>query len=824
MRFLGYLMLLPCCLKAASGIAFFEQKIRPVLVKNCYECHSAEAVKKGKIKSGLQLDTRAGVLTGGERGAAIVSGKPAESLLLAAVQQSGELKMPPSGKLSDTVIADIKRWIKLGAPDPRDGKMVEVVKADDFVKAREFWSFRPVRKPTRPVVKDRTWPQSDLDWFVAHRREAKNLKPKPDADGRTLVRRLYFDLVGLPPTPEEASRWSLRLGVSGNGGSTPKRELQLLVDELLASPHFGERWGRHWLDVARYAESNGRARNVLWHHAWRYRDWVIKAFNDDLPFNEFVKQQVAGDLLPAKGKKRDDLIVAAGFLALGPKAVEERRTELFTMDVIDEQIDVITRGFMGLSVACARCHDHKFDPVPTKDYYSLAGILLSTRTQYGFGPPHNWNINNDSEYQSIGPHVKDRLSKAAEYRQAVHAKIRERGKARSDRYRVVRRKADWQRKLKAAKDEAKKELESGIEEMEAEIKDWDERIKKMEEELAALQEDVPPMPGFAMSAREKEKPEDCRVYIRGEVTTPGKRVPRGNLRFLDLPGIKPISAGESGRRQLADWLAHDENPLTPRVFVNRVWQRLFGRGLVTTPDDFGKTGAKPSHPELLDHLASEFVANGWSMKQLIRSIVLSRTYRMSSDPDRANQRVDPENQWLWRMSPRRLGAEPFRDAVLAVSGELDREPRARSVIAEYHEFKDFEFNSAVKLTQEQMRMNHRSIYLPIVRGNLPELLDLFDFADPDSLTGKRDETTVPAQSLYLMNGEWIIEQADHLAKRLEELPHDEARVKRLFQLAYARPPSVQETERTLRFTHDDPERWRSVCQGILASSEFRVIR
>ncbi|MGB0581723.1 MAG: DUF1553 domain-containing protein [Limisphaerales bacterium] len=806
MRFLlGVLIgLLPCCLKAASGIAFFEQKIRPVLAKHCYECHSAQAAKKGKIKSGLQLDTRTGVQTGGERGSAL-------KLIVSALRQDGELKMPPSGKLSDLVIADFQRWIEMGAPDPRDGEMVEVVQADDFEKAREFWSFRPVRKSARPEVKDKDWPRSELDWFVAYRREAKDLRPAGYATKRTLIRRLYFDLVGLPPSPDELSRWV-------------EADSRDLVDELLASPHFGERWGRHWLDVARYADSNGRARNVLWHHAWRYRDWVIKAFNDDLPFNEFVKHQVAGDLLPAKGRERDDMIVAAGLLALGPKAVEERRTELFTMDVIDEQIDVITRGFMGLSVSCARCHDHKFDPVPTKDYYSLAGILLSTKTQYGYGPPHNWNINNDTEYQPIGPHVEERLPQAAEYREKVIAKIRERGKARSDRYRVVRRKADSERKLKKVADDAKKELNASIKKMAAEIEDWDERIKKMEEELEALQADVPPQPGYAMSVREKVKPEDCRVYIRGEVTTPGKKVARGNLRFLDLAGIKPISEGESGRRQLAEWIAHEKNPLTPRVFVNRVWQQLFGRGLVTTPDDFGKTGAKPSHPQLMDHLAAEFIDNDWSVKNLIRSIVLSRTYQMASEPDGVNQSVDPENEWLWRMSPRRLQAEPFRDAVLAVSGQLDRKPRARSVIAEYQEFKEFEFNSAVKLTQEQMRINHRSVYLPIVRGNLPELLDLFDFADPDSLAGKRDETTVPAQSLYLMNGEWIIEQAKFLAQRLEELPHDGVRVNRLFQLAYARPPSPVEKARTLRFVHDDPERWHVVCQSVLASTEFRVIR
>ena len=807
---------------ADPGIAFFEKRIRPVLAANCYECHSAAAVEKGKIKGGLQLDSRQGIRKGGDTGPAVVPKGVSKSLILSALRQTEGLEMPPKGKLPDSVIADFQKWIAMGAPDPRAGEMVEVVKADDFEKAREYWSFRPVQKPKLPVIANPQWPRRDLDHFVAARLSRQDMSPAGDAEPRRLVRRLYFDLVGLPPSPEEMDRWSRRLRSNRQEGLTA------LVDELLASAHFGERWGRHWLDVARYADSNGRARNVLWHHAWRYRDWVIQAFNDDLPFNEFVKQQVAGDLLPAENRAvRDSMIVAAGFLALGPKAVEERRTELFTMDVIDEQIDVITRGFMGLSVSCARCHDHKFDPVPTKDYYSLAGILLSTRTQYGYGPPHNWNINNDSEYQAIGPQANQRLPKAAEYRKQVTAKIRERGKARSDRYRVVRRKADSQRKLNTATGETKQELESGIKEMEAEIKDWDERIKQMEEELQAMQDNVPAQPDFAMSARDREEPEDCRVYIRGEVTTPGKRVARGNLRFLNLSGIAPISAGESGRRQLAEWLAHDQNPLTPRVYVNRVWQQLFGRGLVTTPDDFGKTGEKPSHPQLLDHLAAEFVAEAWSVKALIRTIVLSRTYQMSSAPHRVNHSVDPENKWLWRMSPRRLEAEPFRDAVLAVSGQLDRTPRKRSVIAEYHEFKDYEFNTAVKLTQAQMRMNHRSVYLPVVRGNLPELLQLFDFADPDSLAGTRSQTTVPAQSLYLMNGDWVIEQAEHLAARLRrDMDGDPDRIEMLFRLAYGRRPDRGELERILRFLLDSDEKlaWRMLCQNVLASSEFRFVQ
>jgi hypothetical protein len=823
----------PCLWSADSGTEFFEKKIRPVLAKNCYECHSGAAAKKGKLKGGLQLDTRAGIRKGGDSGAAVTPNKPEASLILFALRQEKNLEMPPRGKLPDSVIADFGKWLEIGAPDPRDGEAIEVVRVDDFEKAREFWSFRPVSNPSRPKVKESSWPRSKIDFFVAQKREAAGLVMADDSDPRVLVRRLYFDLIGLPPTPKDVVRWSSRICVPENRSGTPKRELEQgaiaeLVAELLASARFGERWGRHWLDVARYADSNGQARNVLWHHAWRYRDWVIKAFNEDLPFNEFVKQQVAGDLLPSVNlAQRDGRLVAAGFMALGPKSVEERKKDEFTMDVIDEQIDIVTRGIIGLSVSCARCHDHKFDPVPTKDYYALAGILLSTKTLYGYGPPTIWNIDNDSGYRAIGPNVEELSAAAADHRTAVIAKTRERGKARSDRYRVVRRKNDTQRKLKSAKGDAQKEFVAAIKEQEAEIKEWDGRIEKMEEELLALQDNPPPQPGFAMSAMDQAEPEDCRIYIRGEVSTPGKKTPRGNLRFLDIPGIAPISSGQSGRLQWAEWLASDENPLTPRVFVNRVWQHLFGRGLVTTPDDFGKTGAKPTHPDLLDHLAAEFVAKDWSVKELIRAIVLSRTYQMGSAPNAANQAKDPENKWLWRMNPRRLPVEPYRDAILAVSGRLDLQPRERSVLAGYHEFKEFEFNSKTKITQERMKMDHRSVYLPVVRGNLPEMLELFDFANPDTLTGTRDETTVPAQSLFLMNGAWIIEQSRHLARRLlSEGDDDVARMRRLYELAYSRPSTAREVERGMQFidSGDRAKQWAKLCQVVLASSEFRYLR
>jgi hypothetical protein len=801
-------------ISAADGMAFFESKIRPVLATHCYECHSQEAVAKGKVKGGLQLDTRTGIRKGGDTGPAVVPRDPMRSLILSALRHEGSLEMPPKGKLSDTIIAHFEKWIAMGAPDPRDGEVEEIVKATDFAKAREFWSLRPIVKPEVPKVVKSEWTDTALDRFVIAKLEEKSLRVNEAAEWSVLIRRLYFDLIGLPPTPEEMEQ--------AKAGS-----LATLVDELLASRHFGERWGRHWLDLARYADSNGRARNMIWHHAWRYRDWVIDSFNADMPYDHFIRAQIAGDTLPADSQAEHDAnMIATGFLALGPKSVEEPKREQFRMDVIDEQIDILSRAFLGLSVACARCHDHKFDPVPTRDYYALAGIFRSTGTRYGFGPPMVYRINNDGGYQAIGTDATRLLPVAAKHRAKVITDTKAFSKARSDRYRVVRRRADSQRKLKSAKGAIKKELETSIGTMDLEIKDWDNRIDKLESELQTLRTNAPPQPNYAMAAVDADTIENSRIHIRGEIATLGDHVPRGLLRVLDFSDIDPISSGDSGRRQLADWIAHRDNPLPARVLVNRVWQHLFGRGLVTTPDDFGKTGSSPSHPALLDYLAAQFIEDGWSIKKLIRRIVLSRSYRSSSAPNPLNEKTDPENNWLWRMSPKRLEVEPFRDAVLTVSGALNKTPARRSVLAGYHTFNELEFNTKIKITQDQMNSDHRSVYLTLPRGTLPEMLQLFDFPDPSTLAGARDETTVPAQSLFLMNSSWMITLAEKLAARLGENGDDESRVRHLFALVYSRSPQDAELSRIVSYVrkHDSAARWVSVCQSVLASAEFRYVR
>ncbi|MDA1161518.1 MAG: PSD1 and planctomycete cytochrome C domain-containing protein [Planctomycetota bacterium] len=813
---------------SAEGVTFFEKKIRPILMKHCYECHSAASVTKGELRGALQLDTREGIRRGGDAGPAVVPGKPDQSLLLAAIRHEQDLEMPPDGgPLPASVIKDVTEWITMGAPDPRDGKPVAA--SFDFSRSRDFWSLQPVRFPSPPNVINKTWPRSDLDRFVLARREERNIQAAADAPQRVLLRRLFFDIVGLPPTPDELQQFQ----------SMP---IEPVVDYLLNSPHFGERWGRHWLDVARFSESNGRARNMAWHNAWRYRDWVIDAFNADLPYDQFIAQQIAGDLLPAGNREqRDRQIIATGFLALGPKSLEELNRELFRMDIIDEQIDVICRGILGLSVSCARCHDHKFDPVPTSDYYALAGILQSTDTLYGIGPMGIKGVN-DSALAAIGADADELAGPANEHLESVKVQTQKRNTARSDRYRVVRRVADSKRKLgKPGTDEDA--LGKEIATMEAEIKDWDERIRNMDAELAELVANPTPQPQFAMGVRDYPQPEDCRIRVRGEPANHGDHVQRGVLRCVEVTGLPGISGRESGRLQLAQWLTSRDNPLTARVMVNRVWQHLSGRGLVDTPDDFGATGSPPSHPLLLDYLTSRFMAQNWSMKQLIREIVLSRTYQLSSDNAGNGPELDPDNVLLWQMSLRRLEVEPFRDALLAVSGRLNPDRPQGSVIQQIGVFSDYEFNSKVKLTPEMINTDHRTVYLPVVRGLLPETLSLFDFADPNSLTGRRDETTVPSQALFLMNSPTMITFANDTAGRLlsQKQMDDAQRLHWLYELALARKPTAAEQSVVLNFLAGKHEfiettgetrsesdihqqTWLSVCQAVLASSEFRHVK
>ncbi|MFN0075030.1 MAG: DUF1549 and DUF1553 domain-containing protein [Prosthecobacter sp.] len=659
-------------------------------------------------------------------------------------------------------------------------------------------------------------PGASIDGLIDKQLAEKKLVPNAAASRSALVRRLYLDLTGLPPTD-----------------MADKSDLADVVDALLKSPHFGERWGRHWLDIARYADSNGRDRNVMNYHAWRYRDYVIASLNADKPYDVFIQEQIAGDLMPTQDTlQRNERLTATAFLALGAKAFEESKQDLFHMDVVDEQIEMIGRGVLGLSVACARCHDHKFDPIPTADYYAIAGILRSTQPLYGHGPRGiKATMFHHTDFHPLGDEGAQKLAPAAlAYFTKLDADILTMQTARSSRYGVWRRVNDAKRLVESSSGEAKTKAEADLKAIEAQIADWDVKIKKLEADVEALKITPPPQPAWTMGARDRSEIMDCRIHIRGETTTLGDTVPRGFLQVISLPGVKPPAKTQSGRLELAQWLTHRGNPLTARVMVNRVWQKLFGRALVTTPDDFGVNSAKPSHPELLDYLAVRFMEQGWSVKKLIREIVLSKAYQRSTDQSVKATQSDPDNIWLWRMSPRPVEVEVLRDSILALSGQLDPYPPQKQFLERFHPQKDAElFTFTPFLTADAIVDHHRSVYLPIVRGTLPEMFPLFNFAPPERPMAQREESIVPAQSLFLMNNAWVLEQARHTATRLlsdTTIADDSKRLDRLYERAFFRAPTPAEQSRALAYlkTSGPETAWTSLCQTVIASAEFRVVR
>jgi hypothetical protein len=769
-------------------IAFFEKSIRPVLVKECYACHAAGAMK---VRGGLMLDTRDGLRKGGDSGPALVPGDPRNSLLVKALKHSqDDLKMPPKKKLPAEVVADFEKWVAQGAPDPRGGAVRVTKNEIDIEKGRTFWSFRPPAQAAPPAVRDAAWPRGDIDLFLLAGLEAKGLRPAPDADARTLLRRLSFDLTGLPPTPEDVEAFVTEYAAN------PEAALGAAADRLLASPRFGERWGRHWLDVARYAESSGRANNFAYPHAWRYRDYVIASFNADKPYDQFVREQLAGDLLAARDDaQKTEFLTATGFLAVGPKTHNERDRRQFEMDLADEQIDATFQAFQALTVACARCHDHKFDPVPQKDYYALAGIFRSTQTCYG--TIRIIQSNHPSpllELPKSGGAPAGLEPLTAEARAEIEKQMKD---LRERATMVTGQNAFLQRIFLGT------------------------RRAVLASRLTLYEADGTPRL-LAMGARERPNPSASRLYVRGELDQPGETVPRGFPQVLTAR--QPAITGGSGRRELADWIASKENPLTARVMANRVWLHLVGRGLVATPDNFGASGQRPSHPALLDHLALSFAANGWSVKKLVRAVVLSRAYRMSSRFDRTNFEADPDNVLVWRVPQRRLESEALRDTMLALAGRLDLAPPRGDAVA-----RNGEGNVGFRFRPDEAAATdpHRTVYLPVVRDLVPEVLTLFDFPDPSLIIGERATTTIPAQSLYLMNNPFVIRQAGAMAdKLLAGAGNDAARLRRAYLLCYARPPSDKEVEAARHFLDDYGQKqtrratWAALCQALFAGAEF----
>lgn len=758
----------------AAGLQFFESKIRPVLVDKCYECHSAQAKK---VKGELWLDTRAGIRKGGENGPAVVPGDLEKSLMVKAIHYADkDTAMPPKKQLPDNVIADIETWIKMGAPDPREGAAAVSLKMSPE-EAKTFWSLQPVRAPALPDVKDKSWAWNDLDRFVRAEQEKKAIQPVADADRMTLVRRIYFDLTGLPPTPQQTSDFV---------HDPDTNVLEKTVDKLLRSQQFGERWGRHWLDIARYGESTGKERNYPYPEAWRYRDYVIAAFNRDLPYDQFIKEQIAGDLLPVKSAAdRNDHVVATGFLALGTKSVAEKNRNLFINDLIDEQIDVVTRGFLGLTISCARCHDHKFDPVAMTDYYALAGIFRSTETCYGI---NGGKVRSPSNLLPlISPDTPVALAQTTLDPEDQKPVGKKRGRNLS-------------KKAKNAP-------------------------------LPVITMEVSPdvkVIGSAMGVHEG-KIGDSPLYDRGEPDEPRAPVRRGLIPAIQVDKTPVIPPGQSGRLQLAEWIASPNNPLTARVAVNRVWMQLFGAGIVATSDNFGKMGMRPSNPALLDYLAARFMQNGWSVKSLIRDMVLSHTYQLSSARDAKNQSLDPDNLTLWHAAQRRLDAEAIRDSVLAITGELDYQPAQGSVVST---FPDSDLGKARVYGMLANDSVVRSVYLPIVRNRVPEILETFDFAEPSLLTASRDVTNVPPQALFMLNGDFIDKQSNIAARILMQAPMSDAeRINAAYWRMLCRPATPAEQSRAVSFLQNmgklggAAERgMTALCQALFASAEFRYIK
>jgi hypothetical protein len=948
----------------ADGLEFFEKKIRPLLAERCYECHS----QGKKVKGGLRLDTDGGWLAGGDSGPAVQAGNPDASLLIKAIRYTDrDLKMPPKKKLPPEEVALLEAWVKRGAPAPTAniaGTRAKQVGLS-IEEGRKFWAFIPPKRAPAPAVKNSAWPHNDIDRFILAQIEGRGLQPARDADRPSLIRRAYFDLIGLPPTPEQIDEFV---------HDTRPDAFARVVDALLASPHYGERWGRHWLDVARFAESSGGGRTLLFKDAWRFRDYVIESFNQDAPFDRLIREQIAGDLLPYDSpEQRRRQLIATAFLALGPTNYEEQDKGALRMDIVDEQLDTLGKAFLGMTIGCARCHDHKFDPIPTKDYYALAGILRSTRTLFNY-------TDNVARWVDTPLPVSGEMERTLQEREAQVAAVTEQLEAaraalakfaaRAEpiveqpgepiplsalRGIVVddaeaKRVGDWKHstysrsyigdgylhdlndgkgektltfvpkvprtavyevrlaypafpsrasnvtvtvfhadgenevivdqtvpppingrflslgRYRFEKDGAGYVLVSnqgtrgyvnvdavqllGEEDLAAPDpaiaaanpeadnaqRAATRRVKELETELKKLTAEGPKRE-VTMSVREEEDIGDTEIRIRGNVRNLGPRVPRGFLEVAMTGPAPQFSAKESGRRELADWIASPANPLTARVFANRVWTWLFGTGLVRTVDNFGTTGEAPSHPELLDHLARRFIAEGWSVKKLVREIMLSRTYQLAVNADAsapAPGAANPDNRLFAHANRRRLDAEQIRDTILWISGELKLDVGGPNITGAGA----IDANSTAAQNTEYTYVfndTRRSVYTPAFRNRRLELFEVFDFGDINAPVGRRNVSTVAPQALFLMNHPFVIEQARLAAQRALAVAglDDRARVERAYRTTLGRLPTARERALALQFVaveateganeHQRLEAWSQFYQSLFACVDFRYI-
>ena len=773
----------------SAQLQSFERTVRPILAEHCLKCHGPE-----KQWAGLRLDSRDAILKGGETGPAAIPGEAARSLLIRAVRHDdGVAQMPEDGQLSDEQIRSLTTWVDDGLPFP------ETDPSKPQTRDRNHWSFQSVADVVPPEVIRSDWVRTDVDRFILNAMEDAGLAPAATADRRALIRRVTFDLTGLPPTPEEVSAFL---------ADVREDAWSRLLDRLLASPAYGEHWGRHWLDVARYADSNGLDENVAHGNAWRYRDYVVRSFNAGKPIDQFIREQLAGDLLPADSpEQRAEFLTATGFLSIGPKVLAEVNQPKMRMDIVDEQIDTVGRVFLGMTFGCARCHDHKFDPISTDNYYGLAGIFRSTRTMETYTKVAKWH-----EHLLEIPEAKqlqaDYDEQLAAKKQAIATLISSAAQS-------------------LGTDPAVSSLTP--EEQEASFPEATRaELAKLREELATLEKSPPELPSV-MGVAEDEIA-DVAVHIRGNPSRLGDVVSRHTPDVIQGLAAPVFPTGQSGRRELADWLVNAQHPMTARVFVNRVWRWHFGEGLVRSTDNFGLQGERPTHPELLDWLANHFVDSGWSLKSLHRLILNSHVYQQSHRGDDKSLEADPDNRLWTRMPVRRLQAEEVRDSLLFVSGQLDR-TMGGSLLKVKNRGYLFDHTS-IDTTDYSSR--RRSLYLPVIRNNVYDLFQLLDFPDPAVPAGDRSTTTVAPQALLMMNSDLVQQAAADLAAGiLSASPDPKSRHQRLYQLTLQRDPSAQEQQADLEFLNQlklsetsesgTPDPWPVLCHTILASNEFLYV-
>ncbi len=769
----GLARLLTASEPAVEQVQFFERHIRPVLMTTCLECHGRDQVERG-----LHVGSLSQLLEGGASGPAVVPGDPDASLLIQAIRGEHErYQMPPGAPLEERVVAQFEQWVADGAVWP------EALQASEDELSRrmhwaDYWAFRPVSRPAVPEVEGAP---TEVDAFLMQALNQQQLTPQGRADRRTLIRRATFGLTGLPPTPEEVASFLQ--------DDRPDAFVRL-VDRLLDSPEYGRRWGRHWLDVARYGDTSGDGTDQPIPEARLYRDYVIDSFNQDLPYDQFLREQIAGDILAGQEPEQRyaERVIATGYIALSRRFGNSHGSDHHL--TIENTLDTIGEGLLAMTVSCARCHDHKFDPIPTADYYGLYGYFQST--QY----PHA-----GTEHHRFREHFVPLLPDA------------ERLKARIAQ-------------LEAAAGDAAGERVEG----EAEAALRADRLAQARALLEQVRQHEGPQPVAWAVQDHASQAGDARIHQGGNPRRLGDRVPRAFLSVLDET-IPEIPAEQSGRLYLAQWIASPENPLTPRVMVNRIWYHHFGRGIVESLNMFGVQGSSPSHPELLDWLAAEFVDSGWSLKHMHRLLMATAAYQRSSSSDSSNASRDPENRYLWRFNEQRLEAEAIRDAVLFVSGQLDLRPVGEHPFPE-ESFKRFSQHAPFNETYDH---NHRSVYLMSPRLNRHPFMELFDGPDPNYPTGQRDASTVPLQALYWMNSDFIRENAVAFATRLlENGVEDEAlRVRQAFEIALGRPPGDEELAQVLAYLEQlAPQQeqdenaarrrtaWASLARVLFASNEF----